>query len=214
MPAPLDISIWHSLWSLEKGEQTIEKLNPKQAIFDFNVGYIATLVLGFCFLTLGALVMHNSGETFSNKGGVFASQFINLYTKSLGSFAYIFIGVASFTTMFSTTLTTCDASPRAMDKTIKLLFDTEKPTYWVWLSFLALGTFIILQFFLNNMGMLIKIATILSFLTAPFYAILNYALIFGKHTPSKYHPKRSLKILSLLGILFLVGFSVWYILSL
>ena len=38
MPAPLDISIWHSVWTVEK-----KKLNPsistKQSLFDFNVGF-------------------------------------------------------------------------------------------------------------------------------------------------------------------------------
>lgn len=214
MPAPLDISIWHSLWSLEKDKETYEKTNPKQAVFDFNVGYIATFILGFCFLSLGAFVMYNSGETFSNKGGAFASQLINLYTKNLGNFAYIFIGIAAFTTMFSTTLTTLDASPRAMSKTTELLFKTKKISYWFWLTFLAFGTIIILQFFIKNMGGMIKVATILSFLTAPFYAILNYILITGKHTPKEYHPNIFLKIVSILGIIFLVGFSAWYVLNL
>ncbi len=39
------------------------------------------------------------------------------------------------------------------------------------------------------MGVLVKMATILSFLTAPFYAILNYVLITGKHTPKEHQPK-------------------------
>ena len=39
------------------------------------------------------------------------------------------------------------------------------------------------------MGFLVKIATVLSFLTAPFYAILNYYLITSKHTPKEWQPK-------------------------
>jgi hypothetical protein len=42
--------------------------------------------------------MYKSGETFSNKGGVFAGQLINLYTKNLGDFSYFFIAIAAFTT--------------------------------------------------------------------------------------------------------------------
>ena len=215
MPAPLDVSIWHSIWSVEKDKNNETKIKPKEAIFDFNVGYFSTFFLGICFLLLGALVMHNSGENFSNNGGEFASQLITLYTKNLGEFSYIFIAIAAFTTMFSTTITTLDASPRAMTKITNLLFDKEtKLNYWFWIIFLFLGTFIILQFFIGNMGVLIKIATILSFLTAPFYAILNYVLITGKHTPKEYQPSIYLKILSVLGIVFLIGFSVWYLMSL
>ena len=83
MPAPLDISIWHSIWSVEKSKNNFQKATPKEAIVDFNIGYIGTLFLGVCFVLLGALVMYNSGETFSDKGGVFATQLIDLYTNNL-----------------------------------------------------------------------------------------------------------------------------------
>ncbi|WP_435416148.1 Nramp family divalent metal transporter [Polaribacter aestuariivivens] len=212
MPAPLDISIWHSIWSVEKDKLTVIKTKPKDAIFDFNIGYLGTLFLGICFVLLGALVMYKSGETFSNKGTVFASQLINLYTKNLGEFSYVFIAIAAFTTMFSTTITTLDASPRAMNKTTKLLLNKKlKYGYWFWIVFLFAGTFLILKYFMDDMGLLVKIATILSFLTAPFYAILNYILITGKHTPKEHQPGIYLKTLSIVGILFLIGFSIWFL---
>ncbi|PQJ78876.1 Nramp family divalent metal transporter [Polaribacter porphyrae] len=215
MPAPLDISIWHSIWSVEKSKNTFIKIKPKDAIFDFNVGYIGTLILGICFVLLGALVMYKSGESFSSKGGVFAGQLIELYTKNLGNFSYIFIAIAAFTTMFSTTITTLDASPRAMNRSSKLLFNKDfKFGYWFWILFLFVGTFIILQYYLADMGKLVKIATILSFLTAPFYAILNYILITGKHTPKEHQPSLFTKIISIVGILFLIGFSIWFLLNL
>ncbi|NVJ88663.1 MAG: Nramp family divalent metal transporter [Flavobacteriaceae bacterium] len=214
LPAPLDISIWHSIWSVEKDKTALTKIKPKEAIFDFNIGYIGTLLMGICFVLLGALVMYKSGETFSTNGGIFASQLINLYTKNLGSAFYIFIAIAAFTTMFSTTITCFDASTRAMHRTSKILFKKEfKFGYWFWILLILIGTFIILQFYQNNMGSLVKIATILSFLTAPFYAILNYVLITGKHTPKEHQPNLFTKVLSIFGILFLIGFSVWFLTS-
>ena len=215
MPTSLDISIWQSIWSVEKEKISHQKITPKQAIFDFNVGYIGTIFLAACFLILGALVMHNSEQSFSNKGGIFAGQLIELYTKNLGNFAYVFIAIAALTTMFSTTITALDASPRAMSKANKLLFPTKiKLNYWFWIVVLSLGTFIILKYFSDNMGLMVKIGTILSFLTAPFYAILNYILITGKHTPKEHRPSIYLKILSICGIIFLVGFSAWFLLNL
>ncbi|KGL63685.1 Nramp family divalent metal transporter [Polaribacter sp. Hel1_85] len=214
MPAPLDVSIWHSIWSVEKDKTTVIKTKRKDAIFDFNVGYIGTLCLGICFLLLGAFVMYKSGESFSNKGDVFASQLINLYTENLGNFSHIFIAIASFTTMFSTTITTMDASPRAMNRTTKLLINKDlKFGYWFWIIFLFTGTFLILKYFMDNMGLLVKIATILSFLTAPFYAILNFKLITGRYTPKKHQPGIYLRILSIVGIIFLIGFSIWFLTS-
>jgi len=214
MPAPLDISIWHSIWSVEKDKTNVVKTKRKDAVFDFNIGYISALFLGICFVLLGALVMYKSGENFSNKGGVFATQLIELYTRNLGRFSYIFIAVAAFTTMFSTTITTLDASPRAMNRTTKLLFNKDlKYGYWFWILFLFFGTILILKYFMDNMGLLVKTATILSFLTAPFYAILNYKLITGKHTPKEHQPAIYLRVLSMIGIVFLVGFSIWFLLS-
>ncbi|MDB2633533.1 Nramp family divalent metal transporter [Flavobacteriaceae bacterium] len=214
MPAPLDVSIWQSIWSLEKDKATLKKTTTKQAIFDFNVGYVGTIFLAVCFVILGALVMYNSGESFSTKGDVFASQLIALYTQNLGKFTYIFISIAAFTTMFSTTITTLDASPRTMSKANDLLFSEKiKLGYWFWIILLGIGTFIILRYFRDNMGLMVKIATILSFLTAPFYAILNFILISGKHTPKKHQPSLYLKILSVCGIIFLIVFSAWFLLN-
>lgn len=214
MPAPLDIAVWQSLWSIEKNNET-KSYTTKSALFDFNVGYIGTIILGIGFVLLGTLVMFNSGETFSNKAGVFSGQLIKMYTTSLGDWAYIIIGIAAFTTMFSTTLTTIDASPRAMAKTTQLLFNkATKFNYIFWIAVLTLGTICIFFLLESEMGLLIKIATILSFITAPFYAIINYKLISSKHTPKEWQPSKSLHILSILGIAFLIGFSIWYLTTL
>jgi Mn2+/Fe2+ NRAMP family transporter len=215
MPAPLDISAWHSLWAIEKQKDIKGGFETKQAIIDFNIGYVGTIFLAICFLSLGALVMYQSGNEFSGSAGKFAQQIINLYTENLGSQTSIFIAIAAFTTMFSTTLTTLDASPRAMAKSTELLFNkTNRSTYLMWIILLALGTILILTFFISNMITMIKIATILSFLTAPFYAIANFILISSKHTPKEWHPSMAMKILSYLGIIFLIGFSVWYLVNL
>lgn len=211
MPAPLDISIWHSIWALEKKKDE-ENYSSKAALLDFNIGYLGAILLGIAFLCLGYFVMYNSGETFSGNAGAFANQLINLYTVSLGDWAYIIIGIAALTTMFSTTITTLDASPRAMAKSIDLLTKTSyKKSYLLWILILTIGTLIIFFVFASEMGLLIQVATILSFITAPFYAIINYKLISSTHTPKEWRPSLKLHILSWLGILFLIGFSIWYL---
>jgi len=211
MPAPLDVSIWHSVWTLEK-----KKLNPsitfKQSQFDFNVGYVTTTLLAIGFVSLGAIVMYGSGESFSLKGGQFANQLIDMYTHSLGNGSKIIIGIAALTTMFSTTLTTLDASPRVMQKSTELISNKKfSKGYLFWLLLLVIGTLCIFFFFISEMGLLIKIATILSFLTAPFYAIVNYLLITGRHTPKGARPSLFLKVYSIISIIILIAFSVWYL---
>ncbi len=213
LPAPLDISIWQSLWTLEK-KKTVKTYDTKSALFDFNIGYFSTVFLGILFLTLGALVMFNSGEVFSDSASVFSGQLIQLYTANLGSSTFIvaIIAVAAFTTMFSTTITTLDASPRAMAHTTKLLFNKQpKNINLIWMLVLVGGTIFILSFLLSEMKTLVTIATVLSFITAPFYAIINYRLISSKHTPEEWRPGLKMRILSWSGIIFLVGFSIWYL---
>lgn len=214
MPAPLDVSTWHSLWTLEKNKASKDGFSTKKALTDFNVGYITTVFLGICFMTLGALVMYHSAEEISTGASAFAQQLIGLYTSNLGKGAAVFIGIAAFTTMFSTTLTTLDASPRAMAKTSELLMGKKnKRFYLIWIFLLSLGTMIILSYFKTSMITFVKIATILSFLTGPFYAIANFVLVKGKHMPVHARPSKYLSFLSYLGIIFLVLFSLWFLSS-
>jgi Mn2+/Fe2+ NRAMP family transporter len=214
MPAPLDISIWHSIWTLEKNKTLKKKPSFKESLFDFNVGYLATTFLALCFVGLGALVMYGTDLEFSNQGGVFAGQLIQLYTSSLGDAAYGLIAVAAFSTMLSTTITTLDASPRAMSKTIQLLFEKKQSYYLPWLLILGSGTACIFLFLLSEMGQLVQIATVLSFITAPLYAFLNYRLVVSKQMPTDLQPDKSLRILSRIGLFFLTGFTLFYLLSL
>jgi len=214
MPAPLDISIWHSIWTVEK-KKLIPTITAKQSRFDFNVGYITTVILAIGFLSLGAIVMYGTGDSFSDKGAEFANQLISMYTYSLGDNSKIIIGIAALTTMFSTTLTTLDASPRVMNLTANLLTERIfKKGYLIWLIVLVAGTLAIFFFFISEMSLLIKIATILSFLTAPFYAIINFKLLTGKHTPIFARPSKLLKIYSIICIGILGAFSIWYLSSL
>ena len=210
MPAPLDVSIWQSIWTKEKLNLN-NKIKYKSALFDFNVGYISTVLLGLCFVALGAFVMFGSGETFSNNGSEFANQLIKLYTANLGENVKIFISVAAFTTMLSTTITCLDASPRAMSQTLKLLNCKKISGYNTWILIISIVTMIIFVFFESEMGTLIKIATILSFITAPIYAIINYSLVNSAYMPKKFKLSKAMKFYSISGIIFLTIFSIWYI---
>jgi Mn2+/Fe2+ NRAMP family transporter len=211
MPAPLDISVWHSIWTIEKNKSDgIQEM--KTTLFDFNVGYFGTIILGISFVLLGYFVMNGSNLSFSSSATTFATQLIEMYTSTFGSWSYIIIGLATFTTMFSTTITTLDASPRAMHKATELISNKKiKNGYIYWLFFLVIGTITIFFNFNSEMGTLVKVATIVSFITAPFYAIINYILISSSHTPKKYRPSAFMHILSTIGIFFLLGFGIWYL---
>ena len=235
MPAPLDLSVWHSLWVIEKQkkeatssdvskatEASVERL--AKTLFDFRVGYWGTTFLAIFFLALGALVMFESGEQFSAKGAVFAQQLIELYTQTLGPQSGLFVGLAAFITMFSTTITCLDALPRAMAKAHFLihhktridsdpaekLVDVPKMYYFGWMMVLIVGSLIILNVFMVNMSSFLKIATILSFLTTPFFAIVNYILV-TRFVPVAFQPSKKLRLLSALGLVYLLVFCCIYL---
>ncbi len=213
MPAPLDVSIWNSLWTIEKRKQQ-KNYSVSNSLFDFNLGYFGTAILGVCFIGVGYFTIYGTQEILSESAGIFSSQLIYLYTDNLGYWSYYLIAFAAFSTMLSTTITALDASPRAMGITTELIFNKKiKHAYLFWLIILLFGTIIIFFSFTSQMGLLIKIATILSFLTAPFYAIMNYLLISSKYTPKKNRPSKKMHILSILGIIYLLGFSVFFLIK-
>jgi Mn2+/Fe2+ NRAMP family transporter len=212
MPAPMDISIWHSIWSVEK-QKNSSKINLKESLFDFNIGYGATIFLGLCFMGLGALVMYNSDIRFSDQGLVFAGQLIELYTENLGTSFAVVISLAAFTTMFSTTITTLDASPRAFSKTLQILMNDKRDFYLPFLFLLALGTIGIFVFYKSEMGLLVQIATVLSFLTTPFFAWANLRLVTSNHMPKEFQPNKFMIFLSWSGLVFLSTFTIGYLYS-
>lgn len=217
MPSAIDISVWHSLWTLERKKSTGHAPTLREALFDFNLGYFGTAVLSLCFLTLGALVMYGRGESFSPAGAVFAGQLINLYTGALGEWSRPIIAIAAFTTMLSTTLTVTDAFPRVLRRSSELVFpgkfnqDNSQWLYWAWMAVVVLGALTMIGFFLHGMTQLVDLATTLSFLTAPILAYINYRVVTGDWVPEAARPKPWLRIFSWVAIIFLAGFSLFFL---
>lgn len=217
MPAPIESSVWPSLWLLQRRKQTKYIPNLKEALVDFHIGYIGTAVLAVFFVLLGALVMFGSGEKFSPNGVIFSQQLVALYTKTLGSWSFWIISITAFMTMLSTTLTVIDAYPRSLDVSMKEIFPKTKQagerSYWIWVTLNVILALIIIGFLTANMRQLLDFATILSFLAAPVFAFINYKVVTGKNIEAGFKPKRWLISLSWIGIVFLVLFSLIYLYS-
>ena len=217
MPAPMDISVWHSVWSEDSNESSGEKASMKKAMTDFKVGFIGTACLAMCFLSLGALVMFG-GEEPSGSGVVFAGQLISMYTDALGQWAYYLIGIAALTTMFSTTLTCLDAYPRTLEKSFLIIKNDErvssKKTYLIILLIAVVGTiiaFYLVSEYSNAMGIIVKAATVVSFIAAPILAIINYMVMKGSTVPEENKPSPLIHKWSIFGIAVLTISSLLYI---
>ena len=217
MPTAIDVSVWHSVWTITKKKESGYAPKLKESLLDFNIGYFGTAVLSIIFLSLGALIMYGSGESFSDSGIDFAGQLINLFTKSIGSWAYYIIAIAALATMVSTTITCLDAYPRVLEPTSKIIIpklNNEKFTKRIRLIALAIvtgGTVIIFVFFLGNMKQMVDIATIIAFLTAPILGWLNLKVIKLDHVPEEAKPNKFLIVLSWIGLFFLTLFGLYFL---
>lgn len=212
MPAPLDLSVWHSLWTLEKKKENPD-IDLKSTLLDFKIGYWGTLILALFFLALGAVTIYGSGIQLESNGAKFANQLIGIYTNNIGQWSYFIIAIAALTTMLSTTLTCLDAQPRVVSSTLSLLNqsnNTDKQ-YWIWLAILAFGVTIITAFFMTNMRSLIDFATIIAFITSPVLAILNYLVITSKNIPKEHQPSFFIRLLSIIGIIYFIGFTFYFL---
>lgn len=217
MPSAVDISVWNSLWTLAKIESTGYKPKLKEVLLDFNIGYFGAVILSLIFLSLGALIMFNSGETFAQGGVGFANQLLSLYTRSIGQWSYAIIAIAAIATMFSTTLTVLDAYPRVLNPIAAVLIPkTNKPEIqkrltYLWMFILVAGAVIIIASFSEKMRLLVDIATTLSFITAPVLGFLNLKAITGKNVAPEFQPSLGMRILSWAGLFILSGFAIYYL---
>ncbi len=222
MPAPIDVGAWPSLWALERKKQTGHLATMRETLFDFNVGYIGAAVLAVAFLGLGAMVMCGTGEKPSELGAVFISQFIELYTDTLGSWSRYFIASAAFTCMFSTTLTCFDGYTRTVHGTFCLAANRknalrEDIVYWLIMGGFFITTIVIVQGIISwkaaVLTPLITTAMITAFLTAPIVAFITYRVIRGRNVPAHARPSRVLGVLALAGLIFLTGFALLFVYS-
>ena len=217
MPSAIDISVWHSTWTLEKIKQTGYRPTVKETLLDFNIGYIGTTIMAVFFLALGAFAMYGSGVIFSQNGSVFATQFFKLYTSAIGQWSYVVIALAATATMFSTTLTIIDAYPRVLVPLTEIIIPpiqnkkADKYLNYIWWFILLFVAFLIMTSFSSEMKVLVDIATTLSFITAPVLGYLNYRAVTGKHIPPEHRPGKALKILSWTGLVVMSAFALYFI---
>jgi len=215
MPTPIDASVWPSLWSIERRKQTHYRPSIKEYSIDFHLGYVGSALLAVFFLGLGALAMYGTNNQFSSNGLVFSKQLVDLYSGTIGSWSTQIIGIIVFITMFSTALTVIDGYPRSIEASLLQMFPSfnkfGSKMYYFWAVFLSVSAMVIIGFFTKNMVSLLEFATIISFLTAPVFAIINYKVVTSDFIPRDARPKMWLKILSWAGIFFLIVFGIMYI---
>ncbi len=219
MPTAVDLSTWASLWTLEKNKSLEHKPSLKETLREFSFGYWISAVLSLCFLTLGAYLVFGTGNEMPQSSALFANKVISLYTTTIGKWSYWIIAASGFSIMFGTTLGLFDGYARTMERIGELMFLKEsdvhqnKIPYLIALMITGIGGFLVVLYFSQNpkgFKFLIDVATTISFLVAPVIAVINYRLVTSKDFPKEARPGLIMHILSIAGIVFLSGFTLFF----
>jgi len=214
MPIPLDVAAWHSLWTQERSRNTGHAPSLRHALLDFKIGYLGATLLAAGFLVLGATVMYGSGQALSADGVAFSGQLASLYGQTLGSWSTPLILFAAFVVMFSTTLAVSDAYPRVLSALSGMLrpgLDQASRLHGGCFLLVGAGALAVIHYFGQAFTLLVDFATTVSFLSAPLLAWLNYRVVTSRIMPKDCQPGSFLRLLSWLGILFLSGFSLLWL---
>jgi Mn2+/Fe2+ NRAMP family transporter len=206
MPAPLDLSAWSSLWMFSRERQNGHTATMRETMIDFHLGYLMAVFMAVVFLALGALVMYGSGEHFSESGIGFSKQLVELYSRNIGPWSHGLILFAAFVTMLSTTLTCVDGYPRALAACTTLLLPKLHPRFGLlhqgWMVLAIVCATVIVLGYVQNLLQLLGFAAVISFVTSPILAVINFLVMRGDNVPEQYRPGPTLSLLSWLGILF------------
>ena len=208
MPAPIEISAINSLWTAEKGKSV--NISVTDGLFDFNVGYIGTAILAIFFVAMGALIQYPTGQPVQDAGAAYIQQFVGMYASVLGDWTRILITFIAFLCIFGTVITVIDGYSRVNAESLRLLLNEKKTSQknlHIWMTATAIIGGIIIYFFQGSVALMLRFAMIASFLTTPFFALLNYLLV----TSENKHLSKWLKGLSILGLVFLFGFALFFI---
>tara|TARA_R110002050_G_scaffold272655_1_gene416459 strand:- start:139 stop:1398 length:1260 start_codon:yes stop_codon:yes gene_type:complete len=214
MPTAVEASGWISLWSIEKFKNSKQKPTLKEALQEFKFGYFTTAILAIFFMVIGWFTLYGTNTELSSSAVVFADQLVQLFTANIGSWAYILIAVAAFATMFSTCITAHDAIARVSVDILTLLFPKREVIknkgFSIGIILLAIINFMVISIFSANMGLLVAMATFVSFVMAPIIGYMNLKNVMSHEIPERDRPNRNLQLLTYLGIIFLTLFSIYY----
>ncbi|MGO1246525.1 MAG: NRAMP family divalent metal transporter [Oceanisphaera sp.] len=222
MPAPIELSTWNSVWLRQK-KSLNQRLDYKDALVDFNVGYITSTLLALAFVALGALVLHGSGTSLATSGIAFAHQLVNVYASVIGEWSRWLIALIAFLCMFSTTVTVLDGYSRALSECFVQFKQAQgsgptgtgsRYTYPLMIAMGIISAFIIM-FFKGALLAMLELAMISAFISALVFSWLNYRLMTLPQVPQQYRLGRGMRVLSWAGILFFAGFNLlfayWYV---
>ncbi|KAB2814257.1 NRAMP family divalent metal transporter [Phaeocystidibacter luteus] len=212
MPTAVDLSVWNSIWTVNKMKGRDVGANLKEVLREFHLGYWLSAVSALLFLGLGTMLMYNSSEDLPAGAVGFAGALVDLYAVALGPGFKSIIVVAATAAMFSTTLSVFDGYGRTTRRLVRALLPTVHFSYWIALGVVAVGGWLLVVTYQDKMRELVDLAMLISLVIAPIIAVLNHKLVHSSTFPLTHRPGKPMTLWSYVGIVALVLLSGAYLL--
>ena len=204
MPTGVSVSMFQSFWVCEKAKLLDRPVTTAEARFDFNLGYISTIIVALCFVLMGTALMYNAGIDIKPSPSGFAAQLIDMFTQVIGDWARPLIALAAFAVMVSTLLAALDACPRVASSVLHQLIPSIKMNddrlHLLILISQVIGPTLILVLFLKSFKTFIDFATSIAFISAPVLAWFNHRAIHSTEIDPALQPGKLMRAWSMLGI--------------
>ena len=217
MPSPMDACVIQSLWTAAKSEDSGRQVTPPESRLDFNVGFVTSVILAFCFVILGAGIMFGTGVELEATPAGFANQVIEMFTSAVGDWVRPIISVAAIAVLFSTLVTILDGYPRIVSGLVESIApQTEGRVaglriYDVAIVGLCLAVTLVIALFMESFTTFIDLSAVLLFLTGPLLAYLNHRAMHSDAVPVHYRPTPLMRIWSIAGIVVMLLLAVTYL---
>jgi Mn2+/Fe2+ NRAMP family transporter len=217
MPTGIDVSVWHSFWTLEKLGQLGEKDDKvsiadrvrrlRMSITDMRVGYGLSFITGVMFVTLGA--KHLAGMGAELKGIQFAEAISTAYTAIFGRWMYHVFMLTAFFAMFSTSYVVVDGFSRSFSEALAVIRNplsgdrNRKMTYWGFIIGSVLLAAITIKW-IGNPVTLVLIVSIVSLAIAPLLYGLNLYCVRRDISDPELKPAGFTVIIGWIGVVFML----------
>ncbi len=217
MPTGIDVSIWHSFWTLEKLETLGERVQGaplaarirqlKLSLADMRIGYGLSLITGLMFVSLGAA--HLAGRGSDLQGVQFIETLSTAYSAILGRWMLHLFMLTAFFAMFSTSYTVIDGFSRSFSEALAALVPGLAPADRRRLTYggFALGSALLAAVFIlwiGNPVTLVTVVALVSLAAAPVLYGLNLYCVRRHIQDPALRPSGLVVALGWAGILFMV----------
>jgi len=216
MPTGIDVSIWHSFWTLKKlerlglragcaGEAALEQRCAQLglALGDMRTGYGLSLATGMMFVIMGAV--HLAGRGAELEGVGFVEALSTAYTNVLGRWMFHVFMVTAFCAMFSTSYTVIDGFSRSFAEVLAALFPARaggrrrRTTYRAFVLVSSALAAVTLAW-IGNPVVVVTAVALLSLAVAPVLYALNLICIQRHIEEPRFQPARTTTLLGWLGV--------------